>query len=156
MARYNQSARIVSHPLPSGRYLPALLGICSLWFSLSSLPSIRALGTRSGSRLYACAYGQPVSARRTFGPFSCSICPGAGPASAPHRQTSCGRNHAVVQHVRPNPEFVQAAAPGTETKLTGGCSFVCGKSTSRSCFGKSQSPQKPVFWFCPQGRGSFR
>jgi Predicted metal-binding integral membrane protein (DUF2182) len=41
-----------------------------LWLSLRSLPTSRALGTRSGSRLCATVtHGLPVSSRRTLGQF---------------------------------------------------------------------------------------
>jgi hypothetical protein len=125
--RYTQRDRIVAQPLPPALTLPARsqIGHVLRWLSLSSLPSSRALGTRSGSRLGAGAPCLPVSSRRTLGQFSWSVCPGRGSASAPVEmrtvaaQRSCNRirpTEAVSSKRRP---------PDPEPTSPGAASLCC-------------------------------
>jgi hypothetical protein len=122
--RYTQRDRIVAQPLPPALTLPvrSQIGHVLRWLSLSSLPSTRALGTRSGSRLGAGAPCLPVSSRRTLGPFSWSICPGRGTASAPAGWATVARATIRVYRCwRSCCGTIRLAPRGTATKLTPGC-----------------------------------
>jgi hypothetical protein len=113
------------------------LGMCLRSLSLSSLPSSRALGTRSGSRLTARnAIDLPVSSRRSLGPFSWSVCPGRGTAAG---RPDCEQLRGGLT-VRPCASLfiqIQTTPRGSGTNLTAGL-VLFGNWTCRSQLGRFQ------------------